>query len=79
MMILWRNNENDDFRFNNASTYKGHLHQNGTLTWLVIATAIIIMKTGLLKYIENFTTKKGKFSDKKKKKNSDIFIFLLKT
>ena len=28
-----------------------------------------ITKTGLFKYIENFTTKKGKFSDK----NSDIF------
>ena len=34
------------------------------------------MKTGLFKYIENFTTKNWKFSDK----NSDIFfIFLLKT
>ena len=29
------------------------------------------MKTCLFKYIENFTTKKRKFS--KKKKNSDIF------
>ena len=28
------------------------------------------MKTRLFKYIENFTTKKGKFSDKKK---SNIF------
>ena len=31
---------------------------------------MIIMKTRLFKYIENFTTKKAKFSDKKK---SDIF------
>ena len=30
---------------------------------------IFITKTSLFKYIENFTTKKGKFSDK----NSDIF------
>ena len=30
----------------------------------------LITKTCLFKYIENFTTKKGKFSDKK---NSDIF------
>ena len=35
-----------------------------------------ITKTCLFKYIENFTTKKGTVSDKKK---SDIFIFLLKT
>ena len=34
-----------------------------------------IMKTSLFKYIENFTTKNWKFSDK----NSDSFIFLLKT
>ena len=33
------------------------------------------MKTCLFKYIENFTTKNWNFSDK----NSDIFIFLLKT
>ena len=34
-----------------------------------------ISKTRLFKYIENFTTKNWKFSDK----NSDIFMFLLKT
>ena len=33
------------------------------------------MKTLIFKYIENFTTKKWKISDK----NSDVFIFLLKT
>ena len=32
-------------------------------------SAPFITKTRLFKYIENFTTKKGKFSDK----NSDIF------
>ena len=35
-----------------------------------------IMKTRLLKYVENFTSKNWKFSDKKSLK---IFIFLLKT
>ena len=35
----------------------------------------LFTKIRLFKYIENFTTKKWKFSDK----NSDIFIFLLKT
>ena len=33
--------------------------------------SVCITRTRLFKYIENFTTKKGKFSDKKKK--SDIF------
>ena len=37
--------------------------------------SIHITKTRLFKYIENFTIKSWKFSDK----NSDIFIFLLKT
>ena len=32
-----------------------------------------ITKTHLFKYIENFTSENWKFSDKKKKKNSDIF------
>ena len=36
---------------------------------LLISTHSIIMKTCLLKYIENFTTKQEKFSDK----NFDIF------
>ena len=35
-----------------------------------------ITKTRLFKYIENFTTKKRKFLDKK---NWYLFIFLLKT
>ena len=42
-----------------------------------MGAAIFITKTSLLKYTENFTTKKLK---KKSDKNSDIFfIFLLKT
>ena len=35
----------------------------------VCVNYVCITKTRLFKYIENFTTKKGKFSDK----NSDIF------
>ena len=38
-------------------------------------SGVSITKTRLFKYIEKFTTKNWKFSDK----NSDIFIFLLKT
>ena len=34
---------------------------------------LLITKTRLFKYIENFTTKKGKFSDKKKSDISHIF------
>ena len=39
------------------------------------STNSTITKTRLFKYIENFTTKNWKFSDKK----SDIFQILLKT
>ena len=43
-------------------------------SWMIQGKTIT--KTRLFKYIENFTTKNWKFSDK----NSDIFfIFLLKT
>ena len=35
----------------------------------IVYNHIVITKTRLFEYIENFTTKKGKFSDKK----SDIF------
>ena len=38
--------------------------------------SFLITKTRLFKYIENFTTEKGKFSDKK---FWYFFIFLLKT
>ena len=38
------------------------------------AYAFAITKTRIFKYIENFTTKKGNFSDKK---NLIFFIFLL--
>ena len=42
--------------------------------WMLLE--VNITKTRLFKYIENFTTKKWKFSDKK---NLIFFIFLLKT
>ena len=48
-------------------------------TWLIWAFLFYfrtITKTRLFKYIENFTSKKGKFSDKK---ISDFFMYLLKT
>ena len=47
-----------------------------TLKSFIFESYLTITKTRLFKYNANFTTKKGKFSDKK---NSDIFIFLLKT
>ena len=40
-----------------------------------LIASLLITKTYLFKYIENFTTKKWNFAHKK----SDIFIFLLKT
>ena len=41
----------------------------------MVGIAEHITKTRLFKYIENFITKNWKFSDK----NSDMFLFLLKT
>ena len=43
--------------------------------WHKVDVLTIITKTRLFKYIENFTSKNLKFSDKK----SDIFHILLKT
>ena len=53
-----------------------HLSE-GTFSHVTILFILCIAKTRLLKYIEDFTTKKGKFSDKKKK--MIFFIFPLKT
>ena len=40
-----KNNKNtyddDEFRFNDASTHEGHLRQNGELTWFCNETVII--------------------------------------
>ena len=32
----------DEFRFNDASTHEGHLRQNGKLTWFCNETVIMI-------------------------------------
>ena len=40
--------DDDKFRFNNASTHKGHLRQNGVLTWFCNETAIMISHSILL-------------------------------
>ena len=34
--------DDDEFRFNDASTHEGHLRQNGELTWLCNETIIMI-------------------------------------
>ena len=35
-----RSDDDDEFRFNDASTHEGHLRQNGKLTWFCNETAI---------------------------------------
>ena len=37
-----RNDDDDEFRFNDASTHEGHLRQTGVLTWFCNETAIMI-------------------------------------
>ena len=37
-----RNDDDDEFRFNDASTHEGHLRQNGELTWFCSETIIMI-------------------------------------
>ena len=49
---------------------KSHYSYNIDDSWKIGYACLDIMKTRLFKYIENFTTKNWKFSDK----NSDIFI-----
>ena len=45
--ILTRYDDDDDeFRFNDASTHEGQLHQNGILTWFGIETAILKTSIG---------------------------------
>ena len=36
------NDDDDEFRFNDASTHEGHLRQNGELTWFCSETIIMI-------------------------------------
>ena len=37
-----RQDDDDEFRFNDASTHEGHLRQNGELTWFCSETIIMI-------------------------------------
>ena len=37
-----RDDDDDEFRFNDASTHEGHLRQNGELTWFCNETIIMI-------------------------------------
>ena len=38
----WLEHDDDEFRFNDASTHEGHLRQNGELTWFCSETIIMI-------------------------------------
>ena len=38
----YRDDDDDEFRFNDASTHEGHLRQNGELTWFCSETIIMI-------------------------------------
>ena len=37
-----KQNDDDEFGFNNASTNEGHLRQNGILTWFGIERAVLV-------------------------------------
>ena len=39
---IWKYEDDDEFRFNDASTHEGHLRQNGELTWFCNETIIMI-------------------------------------
>ena len=41
-VIVYNIGDNDEFRFNDASTHEGHLRQNGELTWFCNETIIMI-------------------------------------
>ena len=40
--LVWYLDDDDEFRFNDASTHEGHLRQNGELTWFCSETIIMI-------------------------------------
>ena len=40
--VTARHDDDDEFRFNDASTHEGHLRQNGELTWFCSETIIMI-------------------------------------
>ena len=41
-LIMLNDDDDDEFRFNDASTHEGHLRQNGELTWFCNETIIMI-------------------------------------
>ena len=43
--IVHAHDDDDEFRFNDASTHEGHLRQNGELTWFCNETIIMISHT----------------------------------
>ena len=40
--VIFDNDDDDEFRFNDASTHEGHLRQNGELTWFCSETIIMV-------------------------------------
>ena len=58
-------NDDDEFRFNDASTHEGHLRQNGELTWFCSETIIMVSLGALLNQIffSIYTTAKKSLSD----------------
>ena len=46
--ITLNNDDDDEFRFNNASTHEGHLRQNGELTWFCSETIITLNNDSIL-------------------------------
>ena len=42
LLEISRREDDDEFRFNDASTHEGHLRQNGELTWFCSETIIMI-------------------------------------
>ena len=40
--LIFFPNDDDEFRFNDASTHEGHLRQNGELTWFCSETIIMV-------------------------------------
>ena len=41
-IVFGYDDDDDEFRFNDASTHEGHLRQNGELTWFCSETIIMV-------------------------------------
>ena len=48
--------DDDEFRFNVASTHEGHLRQNGILTWFGIDMAVMTRRPTSVKTFHLFTS-----------------------